>query len=306
MRRAASIVLAAMVVLSVLSAGIALGQDSDRVERLELDRTTPLFSDSAVSEYQSSGSVLRNSTRLNARFGYLNSLDGYSPACGTTPDTNFAREGASEWLIIEYCEDLPRTLRLTVPREYFTPVTAQSDALGGGPTATFQPVDGRNGTAVEVTIQEPGVVAIPVSVTDTAVFGTLTDWRDRVEDGVGVDVPVPFLDGGSQWSHVTGTTVEARGSVAIDGTPDDVVVQYRYTESDGEVTWINAPSMERSSAPVYLQTRDGVNDTVWVVASDADPPDIRYKQDASSRDVVGGVIDDIRSFDEKARERWPF
>lgn len=194
----------------------------------------------------------------------------------------------NDYLCVTYDEEIDRTVRVYIPAEYWAPyVRAAVEPVKGDAVASFEPVEDAAYTSVTVTLSEPGTYAWPVTMEASWFSGTKDRNIERVENVTGVGVPDQ-----QSWSYIEPSELGGAQSAYVVRAPNgttNLVIEYK----TGPEEWSAVPDEEKGYAPVYYTTKQGVDDRVYVFATTADPPEVRYKTEAGARDMIGSALREI-------------
>jgi len=285
MRWRATTLTVVLLVAAVAPATVA-GQSSDVTA---IDTAHGLDHNTTIAKYNAEG----------VASGDVDGLDMELTAADKVGDLN-----RSEWhyassgrvfLRIDYNEEISRTVRVYIPREYFRPRVKDGLApLEDGPAASRRPVESRQYTAVTVKLDGPTTTIYPVSVTRGVIADGRADVTQLVENATGFSIPSLTSDS-AEWEPVPEralTDEDATYKLPINAS--DPAVQYdAAAASADEQRWIRVRQCEDSEQPVCKFTRDGSNAT-YLLATDEDVPPVRYKSDMSATDTAHSTIDDIQ------------
>jgi len=267
MRRTASAALVACVVLAMLSVPVAA---SDGVVALDDDQH--LATDQAATEYERSGSVTMEAEDIQ-----LSVTIADDPEVVDAPGWHMGQ--LKRFVRVDYNESISRTVRLHIHDEIVVPRPSKGTTpLGAdGPTADFvTPLDGHQ----SVTLHLSGETHAVYGLSD--LNGELWAIRETVSGvwGNATGVQLPSF-GGGEWQRPPSDALEGTNptyTVPKSDEVDDMTVQYN---ADGE-SWLTVPECQ-ADAPVCQLQR---NNSTVLFASDANPPDVRYKL---QRDALAGV-----------------
>ncbi|WP_373190027.1 hypothetical protein [Halolamina sp.] len=253
-----------------------------------IDAGHSLTDDTAKANFEQDGYAQADLSAPNMTIEVAADLEQCGISSWTVSDTR------NDFLCVTYGEDIDRTIRLFIPDAYWHPYVRESvDPVEGDATASFEPVQGGDYTAVEFTVTEPTTVVWPINA-DSSWFSSRKDSTiSNLESVTGVGVAEQ-----TSWQYANlsgnGTGYVIR---APNGT-DALTVEYQ-TE-DGE--WATVPGNEEGYAPLYMQGYDGVDDRTVVVATVSESPQIRYKTDATRRDKLGAGWRELTRMDDRIEE----
>lgn len=270
--------LAALLVVSLVAGlPVAAGQSAP----LTIDADHALTADAKQSQFVEDGAA---STDLEVPDMTVTVASEHA----TCDVSGFHSDLRNDYLCIEYREAVDRRIRIYIPDEYWAPYLRESvDPVKGAATASFEPVGGANYTAVTFRVTEPTTVVWPVTK-ESALFASARDRTfDRVENVTGVGMPDT-----QQWQYIPPERLAGNASAYVVKAPNGTdQLQLEYTTDDGE--WAPVPEGEQRYAPVYYQTKQGVDDRVYVFSTTTDPPRIRYKTKAAPTSEIAAAFREI-------------
>lgn len=258
----------------VALAGIATGSTV-----LEVDDEHQLTKESSIEEFESTGSTSTSLVQVDMSLTVAESSEdvGLKGVSYTDFDTTYIK--------VEYREEISRRVRIHLPAEYFRPRPKESlKAVESDVEAELRPVDGRNYTALTITVDGPTTAVFEISKQAGVLFGGRAGAKELMENNTGVDVPSVRSSG--QWSYVSTSELENNTTVAIDTRGQPLTLQYDTEPAGNKSSWLKVPTCGDESAPVCRFTRDGEEDRVFLLARSTDVPDIRYKH---GNDRLAGV-----------------
>jgi hypothetical protein len=252
---------------------------------------TGLGNSETVAEYEESGTA-----RVNVSTPRLTvTVAEQASACGL--DTSVAKDTRNDYLCLDYREDVPATIRLHVPDDYWHPYVRQEKAsLRGDTTASFTVRDDGNATVVETSFdtRTHAVFAIPEDV--TASYYVLDRANTRSKDLFGIDL----LGHSTGWQHVNDSLLSGSNTTArLVNEQGSLIIQYDATPNASEPTWLAVPSEPGDSAPVYRMTRSGEPDAVYIVSETTNAPRVRYKSVSGLSQRIDAAWRQIRSIDDE-------
>lgn len=275
MRRPLAVALALLLVTAGV-VGTAVGQT-----RTTIDSDHALTSDEKQSAFVESGSASADITAPNMTVTVASEHE----TCGID---GFNSDIRNDYLCIDYAEDVDRTIRIHIPAEYWTPYLRQSvDPVAGDATAAYEPVNDASATAVTVTLDESGTYAWPVTKETSFFAERKKSVLDRVSNVTGVGVP-----SSDEWQYIDAAQLGGNESAYVLTAPngtDAVVLEYKTDAGE----WAAVPDESQDYAPVYYETKTGVDERVYVFATVENPPEVRYKTEAGSADQFGSALREI-------------
>lgn len=203
----------------------------------------------------------------------------------------------NDFLCIRYDEEIDRTLRLYIPAEYWTPyVRTDVEPITGGVPAAYEPVENSQYTAVTVELTEPGTYAWPVTKEASLWASAKERTLENIENVTGVGVPST-----DEWRYISQSELGGNQSAYVVRAPngtDALVLEYK----TGREEWAEVPAEPRSYAPVYYETKQGVDDRAYVFATTDNPPEVRYKTTAGPTDQIGAALRQIGQIPNRLEE----
>ena len=299
--QARALVLSALLVVSLFAmAGIG-SAGSTHV----LDEADHLGTEAAAIEFAQEGE-----THMTSRAPDLTATAAAEAGtCGVTGtkvgpfEVGGPSDVRNDYLCLEYGEGIERTFIVYVTAGVWHAYSDPSvEAVGeDDATAAYDSVriDGERYLEVEVTLDEPGRYVFPVNRERSWMMGRWDTNRDRIEDVSGVSVADD-----SRWQYVDATQFK-NGSTHIVRAPngtDDLLFEYRDGDATDEDAWREMPGHDRSDRPVYYNADS--DEQAQIIVTNADnPPEVRYKEDATTGDRFGTAL---REIGDVLDDLWPF
>lgn len=277
--------LALLVVLVTVAPPVAAQSDI-----MAVDTGHDLDEDAKIATFESKGVASGSVDSLNMTVTVADKITQLNRSWWT------AASSGRVFLRVDYNEELPRTVRLYIPSEYFRPRVNKGLApLEDGPAAQFEPTDEREYTAVTIELDGKtdaiyGVSALRggISTGRSGIFGA-------VENVTGFEVP-SLTTNTADWQPVPETALnssDATYRIPYNQTNDtELTVQYDAAESTTEERWLIVSSCDGGDQPVCSFQKEGSNST-YLLSMAENPPPVRWKTDASAADTGRFVIDDI-------------
>ncbi|MFD1526039.1 hypothetical protein [Halolamina salina] len=253
-----------------------------------------LDSSDAVSEFNSQGHTSTRLTRIDMTATVATQKSEVGLEHKLTPT-----DAVNDYLRLEYNEEATRTVRILIPKEYWTPYKQEGvESITTDHTATFEPARGGEYTSVVLEFDGPADVVLPAKWYDSMSYKAL----ERVDQRMNKSVGVTLRGDGSQWNYVTADELTSGPGYEIGTHSDQLTVQYDATPDQPEETWINAPQGESMRQDLYYYTRDSENSTSYIVSKTEDPPTVRYKVNATFMDRLRGNIRDIQLIPDRFQD----
>jgi len=213
----------------------------------------------------------------------------------------------NDFLRIQYDEDHERTLRIHIPNDYWNPYSQASvESVTSDHSAEYEPVRGGEYLQVVIHVDEPADIVLPIRKDSAFSYQAVQRVDRQIERATGWT----FFSG-DEWLHVRGDELTEGTGYELEDVDDleEAVIQYDAHKDDPSETWLNAPENDEGDG-IYVMTRgSGENESVMVVATTEDPPDIRYKPHADFGDREGGYVNDALEIPNRIAEGlgdlWP-
>ncbi|NUC75055.1 hypothetical protein HTZ84_22580 [Haloterrigena sp. SYSU A558-1] len=292
-----TLILTAVLALAAVGVGLAgaSGVSSD-ADTLAIDNNHGLDEDPAVSEFHSEGYTETQLSQVDGSLAIATDKRDVDADGSVLP-----MDVRNNYVRIDYNEDFERTLRIHIPRDYQMPYSQSGvESITSDHSAEFTPVRGGEYLEIVVHVDEPTEIVLPLQKDSSASYKAV-EWVDmRLQAATGASV----FGSGDEWQYLSEDELAQDTAYEVDGNPEDVVVQYDAERADADETWLNAPKGEADDVGVYWFTRstDG-NETAYIVATDDDAPNVRYKSKGSERDRWGGHVRDALKNVDRIQER---
>lgn len=261
-------VVLALTAVSIVAVAVLAGAVTASEEAVtDIDSDTPLTESETVENYSSNEAVTVKLDEVNASISVVEDADDIKDF-----DASAFEDAGTEYLVLDYNEDLERTIRIHVPNEYWMPYGKSNvEPVEGNANVSFEVVEAGNATSVTWELARSERVIVE------------TDWiRKRVfKKGMDINSLVSTVTGysaanDSQWTYLD--SVELAGensSVSIDKPPSDVTVQYLENSY-----WYVVPPRDSGEEVFYYQN----GGQTIVVSVNETPPSVRYvPEDARTR-----------------------
>lgn len=303
-RRLVTVALAALMILSLPALAVpTLADDGTDRDVVTIDSDHDLATNDSVSDFEGDGYASTELSQLDARLTVATDGDDVG-----LEDHLLPTSVRNDFVRLEYREDFSRTLRIHVPRDYWVPYSqAEVRSATSDHVAEYEPVRGGEYLQIVVHVDEPTDIVLPIQKDSSMGYRAVERLDRQIERATG-----HTFFSGDEWSHLRGDELTADMTYELEGVEDsdDVVVQYDAHKDDPEETWINAPDGDDESVGVHTitQSSDG-NETVSIVATVDDPPDVRYKIDGGPQDRAEGWINDAKEIPNRVQDllgdAWP-
>lgn len=199
----------------------------------------------------------------------------------------------NRYLCLNYQEDLQRTIRIYIPRDYFNPrVNAELESLTSKTTATAEPTADGDYTAIEATFNGPTRACFQFSRERGIYFDTKDKILDVVNNSTGIEIP---RLGGSeqQWQYIEDPAWVNTSTVHIDDDGDSLTLQYDSAETPNDTEWLPVPECENPSEQRVCYYTKANSTGTYVMSTADDPPPVRYKQGTDILSSVESWAEDL-------------
>lgn len=267
--------------------------DGEDATRLPTD--IALNSDASVRKYEQDGRVHTGTFAPEMEIAIADSREDV----GLTRFTANPLKGSArnKFIRIEHHEDMTRTVQVPVRSDYWTPFPREDlDSLNSDHTADLTTVkrDGREYTVITVRVSGNDSAVFPVPVDAQAVYTAASNTENRTNSTFGIDLGLTA----TPWNRVPDTVFTNETAVRIEGNPDKIMVQYN-AGTPNDPNWLMVPDKPTRTDPMYLMRKDGVENAVYVVSENSDPPAVRYKERTTWGDNVGVWIREAKSLGDR-------
>jgi hypothetical protein len=292
------IAISTLLVMATLLSVTAPAMGADIVA---IDDNHGLATDDAAAAYEKNGSVETNVERLQMNL----SVHKTAEAAGVDrlgPDVD------SHYLCVDYNEDVARTVRFEIPREFWFPHPQQDDpAINRDLSMDMAPDENMNNSVITVDFDGETRACWDIRREAAGYFQLREGARELVEKETGFSIP-SITGSGQQWEYVDPQQLDSQDTIPLDAPSDDLTLQY--DELDGNQSdrrWIGVGDCSSAGAdgePVCTidQTKNGSSYTLLVIQTD-DPPDVRYKHSAGVLDQVRSAFDDLGGVFDRVSKR---
>lgn len=230
-----------------------------------VDANHPVASDEAVSEYERTETVSGQLPQVDATLTVAEDHDDVG-LDGPYLDVN------SQYIRLEYDEELPRTLRIYIPTEIVRPrVKSGLEAESGGLTADFAPVDDSEYLAMTVRVDGRTNATFVLSAEAGIIWSARETGSEAVNDTTGISLP--SLGSDADWRFVEG--LNQSQPVALDRRPDNLTMQYDARDGPGR-EWLAVPQCDDPSEQSVCYYTQG-NETI-IMTTQSNPPTVRYQR----------------------------
>lgn len=276
--------------VAILVIGMLLPAAMASPTRVTIDADHGLDTESKQAEFERTGSA---SVNLTAPEMQLTVASEHS----TCDIDGFSSDVRNDYFCIHYNEEIDRTLRVFIPAEYWHPYLRDDvKPVAGDAHASFKPAEDGQYTAVTVTIDEPGTYAWKVNSEASYFAGAKERTIENIENVSGVGAPQT-----DEWEYIQPAEMGGNQSAYVLRAPngtESLIVEYK--AANGE--WSAVPDEQTNYAPVYYETKTGVDDRVYVFSTTTDPPEVRYKTTAGATDKIDSAIREIGSVGGRLEE----
>lgn len=286
----------ALVAVSV-GAGVSLVVADGGMTTIDADN--PLTSDSAIRDYQDDGAVSRNLSQIAMEVTIADSREQANISGPTLPGS--PSDLTKTYVCMDYRESMTREVRIYLPDEYLRPrVNAELNAINGGATASVEPAEDGNYTAMTVRFTEPTRACFAFEWTRGYYFG-IKDWTHSiVNQTTGITLP-SLTGGGEPWQYVDASEFVDDETVPIPQDGESMTIQYDDTPLQNSSTWISVPDCnDPAEQDVCVLNRQ--NGTVTLLDASDPPNPVRYKAGSDASSTIEAAINDLMRAPARAME----
>lgn len=290
-----SLVLVLILVVSLPAMATPTLADTDR-SVVTIDNNHGLADDATISQYHSAGHAQTDLSQLDATLTVATDRDDVG-----LEDEMLPSNLRNDFVRIEYREDFTRTLRIHLPREYWVPYSmVDVESASSDHVARYEPVRGGEYLEIVVHVDEPADIVLPVQKDSSASYRAVERLDRNIERATGSSA-----FSGDEWTYIRGDEFANATMYELEDVEnsEDAVVQYDSYKDDPDETWLNAPRGEDSDVGMHVMTRESLgNESVFLVATADDPPDVRYKPEGTMRDRSSGWINDALEIPKRMKD----
>lgn len=265
----------------LLIAGVSVGAAGDIYG---VDGNHDLDSEQAVDQYQEDGIATGDADDLNLKMTITEDCSevGHDPLV-SPPQT---------CLKVDYDEEVARTIRVYIPRDYWIPHDQQNmRSVDGDVTAEMEPIQDRQYTAITIHLSGESESVFTISEVQSGLWGARERMYRTVNGSVGINTPRIAGSDNTPWKYVSSSEFTANESYSVQS---EATVQYDARPGYNETSWQPVPDCgSRAEAPVCTLER---NDGKIIIPEDNDNvPTVRYNTQASISEKVSSGIREVRS-----------
>lgn len=291
----------------ILIAGVS-GIAAAEIEYTQVDENHPLNNTEKVSIYQNTGQVEGDfiHPQMTVKIAEDRTDVGLS-----TNVINSVADSNNQYIRIDYNEDKDRIVRFYIKDEYFEPYSDELSPIKGGEIAEIKPVRDRNYTSVKVRLNgNQSTYIYQISKSEGFVSqksNQISETRDSF-----IESANPFSNTTEEekpnpseveWQYISTNEINTSNEIPVGNIEEGYQIQYYNSENK---EWVSVPETEQSDRPYYIQTRQDVNDSVWVISTQNATPQIRYKTSGTLSgevketgqgigDIIDSILKDIQS-----------
>ena len=260
--------LTAVLVVTALLTGMVGAAGASEVHGV--DDQHDLADDAAIDTYEERGVVTGDADELNMTLTIADD-------CGDAGHETIV-DLTKQCLRVQYNEDVPRTVRIWIPRDYWTPYENQNlRSADGSVTAEMEPINDRQYAAVTVHLAGKTDAVFEINTVQSKLWGARERSYRMVNGSVDIEVPRIAGSNNNPWTHLDSSQFAGNESYSIN-TPS-ATVQYDASAEHNDTTWVTVPKCSGDDAPVCRLDRG--DKQILVPDTDEEIPAVRYKDDAS-------------------------
>lgn len=269
--------LATLLVLATVSVPIS-STSATASDVKTIDDNHPLTSESNIDEFESTGITNGSLVAPDMRLTVAEAYDDEDGLYGS-PDY----DPAFVYLGVQYNETIRRTLRFTIPSDYWYPSPQNIESVDGSTTAELRPTANGTKTVVTMRVDGPTDAVFPIPLAASAIYVTRDMGRSVTENLTGVQLP--RTGSAEPWRYLEPNALAGSNST-VGIVVEDREYTMQYAPEGQEDRWLSIPSCDATidgDAPVCTFQRTGDDSTVYILARESydaetnPPPDIRYK-----------------------------
>lgn len=275
-------VVALLVLVATVSGAVA---QTDPADVYQVDADHGLASPDAVDRYDREGVASTELSQLDMRITVADDHDDVGL------DGWLALDFTQQYLRLEYREEIPRTIRIYIPSEYFQPrVKRNLDALEGDVEADLEATGDQRYTAIVVRFEGPTDAVFPIKKAAGWVFRGRFEAESAVENETGWSLPSFGSD--TQWQYVPDSAFAGNSTYTIPVEGENVTMQYDTARSTTETVWIPVPECKDVRDQDVCRFSREENE-VTLLSTLEDPPTVRYKNERDSIADVDAWVNDL-------------
>lgn len=277
------------VILAVLLATSLVAPVAAASSMTTIDTDHDLTTDAAIQAYETDGVATTTIAAPEMRITVSKSADAVDLSGWTRADV------LNSYLRIQYNESVNREIRFFVPNDYFRPRVKQDlEAEHEDVTVDLEPAADYAYTSVTIELSGPTDARFAIGKEAGMVFTGRETAKEQFENGTGYEVP-SLRSPAADWQYVEESRLQDENTTYAIPTNDSVAIQYDTAATGEEENWIPVPECDRKpDAAVCQYTRDGVDDKVFIMTTEREPPAVRYKEGGDSISSIEGVINDLQ------------
>lgn len=270
-------------VVLVLFIGLAtIGVGLVTAETTTIDADHGLDSNESVHEWETEGYASGSADRYDLELTVAEDRQDV----GLQP--SMVGSATNDYLRIQYNEDIERTLRIWIPREYVTPYTRDSVRAVDHTdvSATYRPIEGAEYLQITIKADEEMDVVLPLDKSAQISYGVLERVDKRTEQITGES----FRGDAEDWQRIDEDDLADEASIKVSEHPDDTLVQVDARPQSSDPLWTNAPSGNDEIHGISTTVKEDSEGEkhLHVVSTTGSPPDVRVKHNYSRTDYWAG------------------
>ncbi|WP_424015035.1 hypothetical protein ACOZ35_03230 [Halorubrum xinjiangense] len=246
-----------------------------------LDKDHALWTDDKKEQYRDSGLAKSVINAPDVTITASVDKDGCNARSLTHPDI------AYDFLCIDYQEDISRTIRLHVPRGYFGLHNGVVESLEENGEARVSISPDEDYIIVHVEVDGPTKMTIPMSETGAVIQLGRETTGNAVEEFTG------FGQAGDEWEYIEAGELSPDSGAYVINAPEGDTAKHILVEYQEEDTWARPGRSSDTYKPIYTVERDGVDNKLYVHATTADAPQVRYKLEPGPVDRIFGYGNEL-------------
>lgn len=284
-----------LLVASLALVGVVAGSDV-----ISIDDDHELNSDGSIEQYEAEGLATAEVDRIQLEMTLAEDpedvgLDGWKYSLGAG--------SGNEYLRLQYDESIDRTVRIELDEELVTPRTKHGvESVEGDVVADIYPSSDGESTIIKVELEGDSDVVIPLNKAEGWLFDIRGSASESVESVSGYELSSnPFAS--EDWEYVDPDALSDSDSTYMVES-ERATIQYNGADVDSEDdVWLTVPECNNpAEQAVCSYEKDGEIGT-YVMSTQDEPPQIRYKDGYSISDSVSASINELHQIFGNIQDR---
>jgi surface glycoprotein (TIGR04207 family) len=303
------IALAVLLVVSLVAAALAVPGTATATAQPEIytvDADHGLADDAAIQRFEQEGLASTQLERLDLRLTVADEAGdvGLSELRHSSSLNTYVQ--------IDYQEEIPRTIRIYLPKEYVDPYRKVGlEAEDADVTADVEPVRDREMVALTLTVDGSTNATFSLNHAPGKTMGARERVKDLINQSTGYRLPDISIGAGSaEWQYVPSSALAGNNTTYRVPTNDtdssDLTIQYD-TDPSPDQRWLPVQRCD-GSQEVCTITKNG-SDRVVLVSTTQNPPTVRYREDGGAlvgaRSIGSDLSNAVDQLVADVKGLWP-